>query len=335
MHRLHILFVLVAGLLSHHLSGAEKPNVLFLAVDDMNDWIGCHETTPRAFTPNFDKLAARGVNFTNAHTAGVFCAPFSGGHLLWAIRVHHRLLQLRPLLRTPPPRLSRSRRLSPKLATRPTALANSFIIRQAPSTPAIGPHFFLRNPAQRTTGWPLDSFSPEVPFPTPFPHSPFNQDREITGGLFLEWGPVPNDREEDMADTQRINWAVQALENQPADKPFFLAVGLYAPHFPNYCPQKYFDLYDPDKITTPPYKKDDLDDLPPHITKIKTNRSRIHQRLEELDAVDDAIHGYLACISYADALMGRVLNALENSPHYQNTIVVPLVGPRVSSWRER
>ncbi|HBE98029.1 MAG TPA: iduronate sulfatase, partial [Verrucomicrobiales bacterium] len=57
-------------------SGAkDRPNVLFLAVDDMNDWIGCLETTPRAITPNIDKLAGRGVNFSNAHTAGVFCAP--------------------------------------------------------------------------------------------------------------------------------------------------------------------------------------------------------------------------------------------------------------------
>ena len=54
---------------------AERPNVLFLAVDDMNDWIGCLEKTPRAITPNIDKLAKSGVNFTNAHTAGVFCAP--------------------------------------------------------------------------------------------------------------------------------------------------------------------------------------------------------------------------------------------------------------------
>ena len=52
-----------------------RPNVLFLAVDDMNDWVGCLETTPRALTPNIDRLAARGVNFSNAHTAGVFCAP--------------------------------------------------------------------------------------------------------------------------------------------------------------------------------------------------------------------------------------------------------------------
>ena len=64
-----LVFTIVLG------DAQEKPNVLFLAVDDMNDWIGCLETTPRAITPNIDRLAARGVNFTNAHTAGVFCAP--------------------------------------------------------------------------------------------------------------------------------------------------------------------------------------------------------------------------------------------------------------------
>ncbi|MEM7699298.1 MAG: sulfatase-like hydrolase/transferase, partial [Verrucomicrobiota bacterium] len=67
---------------------------------------------------------------------------------------------------------------------------------------------------------------------------------------------------------------------------------------------------------------DDLDDLPEKIRKMKTARSRIHQRLVELDAVDDAILGYLACISYADAMMGRVLDALDASPYADNTIVV-------------
>ena len=53
----------------------DRPNVLFLAVDDMNDWISCLESVPQAITPNLNRLAKRGVNFTNAHTAGVFCAP--------------------------------------------------------------------------------------------------------------------------------------------------------------------------------------------------------------------------------------------------------------------
>ena len=299
----------------------KKPNVLFLAVDDMNDWIGPHQTTPRAITPNFDKLAARGVNFTNAHTAGVFCAPsrasiFSGQFASTTgcyqsaqYFVHHPEIES---LQTSFAKAGYQTYGGGKLFHHP---AGNIDTRD-------WTHFFLRNKDQRTSGWPLDSFSPEVPFPDPFPYSPFNQDRKVTGGLFLEWGPVPNEQEEQMADTQRINWAVETLKKQPADKPFFLAVGIYAPHFPNYCPQKYFDLYDPKNIELPPYKADDLDDLPPHIKKMKTARSRIHQRLESLEAVDDAIHGYLACISYADAMMGRVLDALEKSPHFDNTIVV-------------
>ena len=124
-----------------------------------------------------------------------------------------------------------------------------------------------------------------------------------------------------MADTMRVNWAVEQLSKKH-DKPFFLACGIYAPHYPHYCPQKYFDLYDPDKIELPKYKADDLIDLPPKIAKSKTNRLKIRRKLEELGALDDAIHGYLACISYADAMMGRVLDALEASPHADNTIVV-------------
>ena len=68
--------LLVCLLLGVSQAAAETPpNVLFLAVDDMNDWIGCLDATPRAVTPNLDRLAARGVCFSNAHTAGVFCAP--------------------------------------------------------------------------------------------------------------------------------------------------------------------------------------------------------------------------------------------------------------------
>ena len=52
-----------------------KPNVVFLAVDDMNDFVGCLDSRPNAITPNIDRLAARGVCFTNGHAAGVFCAP--------------------------------------------------------------------------------------------------------------------------------------------------------------------------------------------------------------------------------------------------------------------
>ena len=91
-----------------------------------------------------------------------------------------------------------------------------------------------------------------MPFPDPFPNSIYNQVRQLTGGLFLEWGAVPDEKEEALADTIRANYAVSKL-NEHHDAPFFLGMGFYAPHFPNYCPQKYFDL----------------DDLPPGIRRKK------------------------------------------------------------------
>ena len=299
---------------------ADRPNVLFLAVDDMNDWLGCLETTPRAITPNIDRLAARGLNFSNAHTAGVFCAPsraaiFSGqfasttGCYTTATYFvdHPHIVPLQSSFA----RAGYNTYGAGKLFHHP---AGAIDVRD-------WTEFFLRNQVQKETGWPLNSWSEETPFPDPFPASVYNRDEEVTGGLFLEWGAIPDEKEERMADTQRINWAVEQLQ-KIHEKPFFLACGIYAPHFPNYCPQKYFDLYNIEEIEAPPYKVDDLDDLPEKIKKIKTNRSRIHQRLESLGAVEEAILGYLACISYADAMMGRVLDALEASPYADNTIVV-------------
>ncbi len=310
--------LLVLGLVST--VRAETPNVLFLAVDDMNDWLGCLETTPRAITPNIDALAARGVNFSNAHTAGVFCAPsraaIFSGQFASTTGCYRTATYFFDHPEIEPLQLSFAKR------GYETFGAGKLFHHPAGAIDQRGwTEFFLRKQGQRESGWPLDSWTEETPFPDPFPNSVYNRGQEIKGGLFLEWGAIPNDREEEMADTMRVNWAVEKLK-QVRDKPFFLAVGIYAPHFPNYCPQKYFDLYDPDTIKHPPYKADDLDDLPEKIKKIKTARSRIHQKLERLDAIEDAIHGYLACMSYADAMMGRVLTALEASPSARNTIVV-------------
>lgn len=287
----------------------------------MNDWIGSHDTTPRALTPQMDRLAARGLNFMNAHTAGVFCAPsrtsiFTGqyasttGYYRNATYFHGRP-DLRPL------------QVSFAEGGYQTFGAGKLFHHPTGHVDQRGwTEFFLRSQSQRQSGWPLDSWGSDVPFPDPFPNSIYNKGKKITGGLFLEWGAIPNDKEEELADTIRANYAVSKLQ-EVHKAPFFLAVGFYAPHFPNYCPQKYFDLYDPEKIELPPYKENDLDDLPPRIRRTKINRTKAHHtKLVALDAIQDAIHGYLACMSYADALIGRILDALDSSPYAENTIVV-------------
>ena len=182
--------------------------------------------------------------------------------------------------------------------------------------------FFLRNESQRKNGWPLDSWSSETPVPQPFPASVYNRGKKFKAGLFLEWAAIPNDKEVEMADTIRANWAVDQLKEKH-DKPFFLACGFYAPHYPNYCPQRYFDLYDRDQIQPPVVNEDDLDDLPAKVRKQRQNRKAFHyDKLVAMGAWNDALHGYLACVSYADAMVGRILDALDASPYADNTIVV-------------
>jgi arylsulfatase A-like enzyme len=138
----------------------------------------------------------------------------------------------------------------------------------------------------------------------------------------MEVGPIPNDREEEMADTMRTNWACEIL-NRAHNSPFFLAVGFYAPHFPNYAPEKYFDLYPLDSIKRPAWKEDDLDDIPPIMRERHTVRKeRIHNQLLKLGIVETTLQGYLACISYADAMVGRLLDSLAASRYRDDTIVV-------------
>jgi arylsulfatase A-like enzyme len=312
-----ILILFALGIPAH---AAGKPNVIFFAVDDMCDWVGPMGYS-QAITPNIDSLAKRGVTFTNAHCPGTFCAPsrsaiFTGQFASTTGCYKNEVYfydqpKLRPL------------QVSFAKGGYSTYGAGKLFHHPAGYIDQRGwSEFFVRNEKLKQSGWPLDSWGEDAPFPQPFPNSIYNKGRKVTGGLFLEWGAVPNEREEEMTDTIRANWACDLLKRKH-DKPFFLAVGLYAPHFPNYAPKKYFDLYDANKIKTPPYKDDDLLDLPPKVMRNKTNRKKKHHdRLVELDAVEDAIHGYLACVSYADAMLGRVLKALSESPHADNTIVV-------------
>ena len=301
-------------------TAADKPNVIFFAVDDLCDWVG-PLGFDQAITPNMDKLARRGVTFSNAHCPGTFCGPsraaiFTGRYATttgcYTTEVYfHDHPEYRPL------------QVSFADGGYATFGAGKLFHHPAGYLDARGwNQFFVRTPQQKSEGWPLDSWGEDTPIPQPFPNSIYNRGRKITGGLFLEWGEVPDEKEESMADTIRVNWACDILK-QSHDQPFFLAVGLYAPHFPNYAPKKYFDMYDPGSIKPPPYKEDDLEDLPPKMKRNKTNRKRLHHaRLVELGAVEDAIHGYLASVSYADAMLGRLLQTLEASPYADDTVVV-------------
>ena len=163
-----VMFLLYSA--SNLVAADPQPNVVFIAVDDMNDFVGCLDSQPNALTPNIQRLAARGVCFTNAHTAGVFCAPsraaiFSGQYASTTgcyttpnYFVHHPELES---LQTSFTKGGYTTLGAGKLFHHPAGA-----IDQRNWT-----KFFLRNAFQRTGGWALESWSSDTPVPQPFPAS--------------------------------------------------------------------------------------------------------------------------------------------------------------------
>lgn len=300
----------------------EQPNVIMFITDDLGDWV-----SPLGYkqvkTLNLDRLASSGVLFRNAHAPGVFSAP------------------------------SRTAIFTGMFPTTTGCYAENVFFYDHPEIVSIQMAFnnagydaygagkvyhhssgfldlrgwkeyYTRSQEVKDMGYQMNSYHQhDVPLPDPFPYSPYGRIHNPNGGssLHLEYGPIPNDKEEDMADVKRTNWVCDVVK-QKHDKPFFIALGMYLPHYPNYAPQKYFDLYDPEKLELPPYKEDDLDDLSPAIQKFYQSRSKQQKDLIKLGVLKETIRGQLVCISFADAMLGRVLDALEASPYKDNTIIV-------------
>src|SRR5690606_38002631 len=133
------------------------------------------------------------------------------------------------------------------------------------------------------------------------------------GHALMDWGPFP-EKDEDCYDYDVASYGVEWLAKAPADKPWMLCVGLRHPHVPCYAPQKWFDLYPNDKSILPPYKAGDRDDVPAFAWHLhwKLPEPRLAW-LKEADEWVPLTRAYLASVSYVDAMVGRVLAALDES----------------------
>jgi arylsulfatase A-like enzyme len=141
----------------------------------------------------------------------------------------------------------------------------------------------------------------------------------IPNTAHFDWGPL-SVSDEEMGDHHVVNWAIDKLA-QEHEKPFFLACGPFRPHLPWYVPQKYFDMYPLDEITLPEIRDDDLDDVPPAGVKM-ARPDGDHRKVIETDNYRKAVQGYLASISFADAEVGRLIQALDKSRYSNNTVVI-------------
>jgi arylsulfatase A-like enzyme len=294
-----------------------RPNVLFLSVDDMNDWVGCLNGYPGVKTPNIDALARRGVLFSDTHCAAPLCNPsrtaLLTGRAASTTGIYNNEQFWRPVL--------------PDVVTLPQYfMRNGYHVAGAGK---VFHHVAGFNPPDQWNDFQLQQFDDpwyrraewypwvrKIPNP---PGHPFNGIGNFQGEF--DWGTIPFYKENDYGDVRAVEYGENFL-GRNHEKPFFLAIGLWHPHIPMFAPQNYYDLYPPEKVRMPEVPGNDLDDIPAVGKEFAAFRRSEHDRIVKEGKWRDAVRSYLASISFADALVGRVVRALERSPHARNTILV-------------
>lgn len=286
------------------------PNVLFIAVDDLNTMLGSLDGPAK--TPNMDKLSAMGVSFTNAHCQAPLCGP-SRASLMTG---------LRPSTTGIYGMVPDDKIRSENPETNDIIMLPEYFKQNGYHTMGIGKLFHIHAPEGM-----FDESGGRVKGFGPYPDERFvwdgfgTSDRKIYGRTSTDWGAFP-EFDSLMPDHDSVNWALERL-NKEQDKPFFMGVGFLRVHVPLYVPQKWFDLYPLDSIKTMPYLKNDLDDVP-DVAKMINDLPMMPSTEWAIETGEwpKIIQAYLACISYVDHEIGRLLTALENSAHADNTIIV-------------
>lgn len=275
------------------------PNVLFIAVDDLNHWIGCLGGHPQANTPHLDRLAQRSVLFTNAHCQAPICNPSRVSLLIGMLPSTTGTYYLAPRLRQ-------------WEATRDAVTIPQHFQRSGYDSWGVGKIFHASGPGEfGEYGGSLGGFGPRPEKPISF---------GVTHPLW-DWGAFP-ERDEQMPDSRIADWASAKLLGKH-QRPFFLACGFYRPHVPLFAPQKWFDLHPRDRIQLPPMLDGDFDDVSQYAQDLTYSlMAPRHKWMIENGQFEHAVQAYLACVSFVDAQVGRVIDALDESGQADNTIIV-------------
>jgi arylsulfatase A-like enzyme len=276
-----------------------KPNVLLLIVDDLNTFLlgDTNRYAGKVVAPNIRRLAESGVVFNRAYTAAPVCSP-SRTALLSGVRPWQSGLYDNGL-----------------------DIDQSEALKKTTSLPEVfkAAGYYMASYGKIGHGWDRrhvwDDFKPHRRDPNPpgAPFLPFTRGEQ-------DWGPT-HLPEEKMNDTSYADAAIAQLQKQH-DRPFLVACGVFHPHMPWYVPQKYFDMIPLEEVTLPPILKNDLDDVPPLGVAITRGKAKFVDKVMDGGVHKEGVRAYLAATAYADAQMGRVLDALEKSDYRDNTIVV-------------
>jgi iduronate 2-sulfatase len=284
-----------------------RPNVLFLICDDLNCDLGSYGH-PLVHSPNIDRLAARGVRFERAYCQFPLCGP-SRASFMTGLYPDQTLVQRNAIY---------IREHVPNVVTIPQTFrsAGYFATR-------IGKIFHYNVPKHIGTGGHDD------PYSWNYTINPRGRDKDDEGLIFslrpgsfggtLSWLAADGDDSE-QTDGIAANAAVEQLRNfAKTRQPFYLAVGLYRPHTPYVAPKKYFDHYPLDEIRVPSVPEGYLQTLPQPAVKSITRKD---QQGMATELAQQAMQAYYASITFADAQIGLILQALEETGLNENTVVL-------------
>jgi arylsulfatase A-like enzyme len=279
----------------------QKPNILLIAVDDLNDWIGVLGGHPQAQTPHMDRLAKRGVLFTNAQCQSPVCNP-------------SRASMMSSLY----PSTTGIYFLNPSFAASPKAKGHLVMPKRFEKegfqVSAAGKLFHNQENKQyfKEYGGSYGGFGPRPKKKiSPFPGHPL-----------WDWGVYP-ESDDQMPDAKIAVWGEKKLALE-RDKPFFMGIGFYRPHVPQFAPQKWFDMYPLDEVQLPKMKKDDLADISQYGIDLTREEhvAPTYEWVVKNKEEKKLVQSYLACVSFVDAQVGKILDALDQSAYKDNTYVV-------------
>ncbi len=313
---------------------AEKPNVLFIAIDDLNDWVGCLGGHAQAKTPNIDRLARRGTLLVNAHCNAPVCSPsrtsvmtgkqpfntdvFTNGETVFDLGGRYVTL---------PEHFAASgyRTLGAgKLFHGSGGRYAKFFGEYGPGSGNQGGPFtreeldtLKQNPTHT-----VDRGPGKLKAVLPLNRMPDDRRTDRSRNNSFDWGPV-DVTDDEMPDGQVAAWAVGQLKRD-FRRPFWLGVGFYRPHQPLFAPRRYHEMFPPSRVELPPVKDDDLDDLSWYARELAVLplTAGRHATVVRYDQWRNAVSSYLACVRFVDEQVGRVLDALDASPYRDRTLIV-------------
>ena len=293
-------------------NSTNSPNIVFIASDDLNDWIGVLKGHPQVKTPNIDRLANRGTLFTNAHAQAPLCNPSRVSILTGLRPTTTGIYGLAP----------RHREVD---RTTDVVTLPQYFAQNGYRTLSTGKIFHGGiTPEERATEF--QKWGPDGG------HNPRPATKLMTAPLdmvnnpLIDWGVYPVEHDSVMDDYKVASWAVEQLNEigkEESANPFFLAVGFNKPHVPLYATQKWFDLYPTDEVILPMAPYGDRADVPDFAWNLHwyLPEPRLSWVIENKEW-ENKVRAYLATISFMDAQVGRVLDALDANNLTENTIIV-------------